>query len=312
MKKVIQRMRIVCMACLVFWAVSPSLSETAQTEESANTITAISYNVMYFHGFPPDRVSLQGTPDHEAEKEIVQRVRKQIPTRIALELELYAPDIISLQEARGEGNVKAIAEQLGMNYVFFPPSGRANFPGAIITRYEILESQSRPVVDGECPPDLFTRHWGRALLQTEIGTIAVHTAHLWPFGERGAERRSREISEMLKAIKGDMEAGHTILLMGDLNHSQHASEYERWVELGLIDTWAKANEGKTGFTVRSTGPRPGMEDHRIDYIWVDEELANKLVHSRILYEGAFKTHEDTPTSFALSDHIPVLSIFQLP
>jgi len=302
---------ISCAACLMLIVSSNTFAETAKSEKPPVTITAISYNVMYWHGFPADRVAMQGTPEHEAEEDIVRRVREQIPVRIALELALYAPDIISLQEARGEKNVKTIADKLGMNYAFFPRSERSNFPGAILTHYEILESQSRPVTDGDCPPDLFTRHWGRALLQTEIGKIAVHTAHLLPFGDRGAKVRGREITEMLKSIENDMAAGYTILLLGDLNHSHDTPEYARWVQAGLVDTWTQANKGKTGFTFPSTGPRSGREDHRIDYIWVDKQLADKLVHSRILYEGAFKTHADSVTSFAVSDHLPVLSIFKI-
>lgn len=269
-------------------------------------LTAISYNVMYFQGFPPDRASMRGSPQPETEKAMVRRVREQIPLRIALELELYAPDIISLQEARGEENVAAIAKHLRMNYAFFPPSGPADFPGAIITRYDIIEYQIRPVVEGACPPELFTRHWGRALLQTDMGKVAVHTAHLLPFGNRGAEVRRREISEILKSIERDQSAGHLVLLLGDLNHPPTGPEYERWLNAGMVDTWVQ-NNAEVVFTIPSTHPR-----RRIDYIFANQQLADVLVHSRILYEGAFKTCKDAPASMALSDHLPVLAIFTPP
>ena len=56
--------------------------------------------------------------------------------------------------------VKEIADRLGMKYVYFP-SGQ-NWPGALLTRFEIVGSKNCPVVGGERPKDLFTRHWGMA------------------------------------------------------------------------------------------------------------------------------------------------------
>ena len=112
-------------------------------------LRVIAYNVFNCTGWPSNRPLAQ------------QAVKLgQMPKRLADELALYEPDIINFSESPDETVVKEIAERLGMNYVQFP-SG-LNWPGALLTRFEIISSKNCPVVSGERPKDLFTRHWGMA------------------------------------------------------------------------------------------------------------------------------------------------------
>ena len=53
-----------------------------------------------------------------------------------------------------------------------------------------------------------------------------------------------------------------------------------------------------------------MPNRRIDYIWSKGPLADRLTECRVLFEGAFRTNPDDPKSFAVSDHIPVLAVFE--
>ena len=283
------------------------LSENVKADKDVSQLRVITYNVYSFNGYPIDRLKLQGYFTNKPDKAIIDKVRTQIPTRLALELEIYAPDIISFQEVRGEANVAKVADLLGMNYAFFPGSPNADFPGAIITRYEILESTSRPILDGECPPELFTRHWGRVLIQADSEKIAVHTAHLYP-GSANSQIRIREIREILSRIDDDIEKGYSVLIAGDLNHKPDTQEHREWIGAGFNDTWAQKNK-LPGFTFPSTGAREDGEDYRIDYILTLGFTEFKLRDSKILYEGAFRTYKDSPLSFALSDHLPVISIF---
>ena len=66
----------------------------------------------------------------------------QMPKRLADELALYEPDIINFSESPEEAVVKEIADRLGMNNVVFP-SGQ-NWPGALLTRFEIVDSKNCP------------------------------------------------------------------------------------------------------------------------------------------------------------------------
>jgi endonuclease/exonuclease/phosphatase family metal-dependent hydrolase len=229
--------------------------------------------------------------------------REQMTTRFALELGLYRPDIVSFQESPGEQVVADIAEKLGMHHHCFFPSGEA-WPGAVMSRYRIVECRNCPLVSFEKRPDeLFTRHWGRAVLETPAGELVVYSAHLFP-GGGSAGRREPEVSEMLKVMAPDIEANRSMLLQGDLNHRPDGPEYRRWVEAGLVDTFAAKGIGQP-----HTIPSDDVQA-RIDYIWAHGPIAGRLQECRVLYEGAFRTNPDDPGSVALSDHVPVMATFE--
>lgn len=41
-------------------------------------------------------------------------------------------------------------------------------------------------------------------------------------------------------------------------------------------------------------------------------ISKRLKSAKVLFEGAFRTNPDDPTSYALSDHVPVLAVFSMP
>jgi endonuclease/exonuclease/phosphatase family metal-dependent hydrolase len=225
-----------------------------------------------------------------------------MPKRLADELALYEPDIINLSEAPEEVVVKEIADRLDMKYVYFP-SGQ-NWPGSLLTRFEIVRSKNCPVIGDERPKDLFTRHWGMAEVRLRGGqTLVVHSAHLRPGAE--PEIRHREVSEMLHSMKADLDAGSSMLLIGDLNHSPEQPEYEKWKKAGLVDTFSKVGKGD-GATIKADLPK-----YRIDYVWAAGPIAKQVLESKPLYQGAFRLSIADQQSFALSDHLPQLAVFEM-
>jgi endonuclease/exonuclease/phosphatase family metal-dependent hydrolase len=222
-----------------------------------------------------------------------------MPDRFANELALYEPDIINFSESPSEDVIKQIAERLSMNYVRFPSGGK--WPGTLLSRFEIAEPKNAPVVGGERPKDLFTRHWGRAKVKSPGGDLIVHSAHLHPSDQKV---RVREIEAMLASMKDDLEAGRSMLLMGDLNHAPTPPEYTMWTDVGWIDTFAKVGEGK-GLTIKSDSPQ-----YRIDYVMATGPIAERVTESKPLFEGAFRVNNDDSESFALSDHLPQLAVFE--
>lgn len=254
-------------------------------------LRVIAYNVFKCTGWPNNRT-------------LAQKATKsgQMAERFALELALYEPDVINFSESPEETVVREIAERLGMNYVYFP-SGQ-NWPGALLTRFEIIGSENCPVVGGERPKELFTRHWGMAeiRLPDEL-TLVVHSAHLRPGAE--PDIRQREIAEMLRSMKSDLEMGKPMLLVGDLNHSPQQPEYEKWRQGGWVDTFAQVGKGE-GFTIKADLPK-----WRIDYVWATGPIAKKVVESKPLYQGAFRLNLADPQSVALSDHLPQLAVFEM-
>lgn len=265
-------------------------SRASFSQSPNNQLRVIAYNVYKCTGWPNNRPLAQ------------QAVKLgQTPKRLADELAVYEPDIVNFSESPDESMVKEIAKRLGMNYVFFL-SGQ-NWPGTVLTRLEIVRSENCPIVGGERPTDLFTRHWGMVEVRLPSGQILiVHSAHLRPGAE--PEIRQREISEMLRSMQPDLEAGKSMLLIGDLNHSPEQPEYEMWKQGGWIDTFAQVGEGE-GATIKADLPKG-----RIDYVWAAGPIAERVVESRPLYQGAFRLNIADPQSFALSDHLPQMAVFK--
>ncbi len=272
--------------------------KSEHSKPESTPLRVISYNIRYFE--PPART--------DESKYRVKKVleNSQIVKRLAMELELYEPDILTLQEATPKELVIELAKEMNMNYVFFPsqwsekdwPHG---YPGALMTRFEIIESQNCPLVNYEkCPEDIFTRHFGRAVIAVGNEELVVLSAHLLPRNrENSADVHEREIKEILAVADKDRKSGRSILVQGDFNHGPDGFEYKMWTEAGLIDA----------FTAKGT-PSSDRPRRRIDYIWVDGPIAARLKRCRFLFEGSFRRNPEDPVSFALSDHIPVFAVFE--
>lgn len=277
----------------------PALAADPTPErESSSALRVIAYNILKCTGWPADR---------KLAKRAV--ARGQIAGRIAQELALYDPHVVTFSESPDERLTREIAEQLGMQHVRFP-SGEA-WPGTLLSKFEVLESQNAPVASGTRPADLFTRHWGRAVLKLPSDQkLIVHSAHLYP-GQDPAIRL-REVDAMLEAMQADLNAGTPLILMGDLNHMPDGPEYPKWQAAGLVDTFIAADpkgvaaDNPEGKTFAADQPKI-----RIDYVWCAGPLTKSIQTSRPLWEGAFRTNPADNRSFALSDHVPQYAAFSL-
>jgi endonuclease/exonuclease/phosphatase family metal-dependent hydrolase len=257
-------------------------------EPSANSLRVIAYNIFGLSGWPHQRNLAR------------QAVTKgQMAKRLAMELALHEPDIINFSESPKEELTKEVAALLGMNHVRFPGGG--NWPGTLLSRYEIVDSQDAPM-NGERPRELFTRHWGRATIKLLNGVpLIVHSAHLYPTAD--ATNRLREIQAMIDSMKPDLDAGRSMLLIGDLNHGPDTEEYRLWIDAGWVDTFARVGKGN-GATIKSDIPK-----WRIDYVMAAGSISDRVLESRPLLEGAFRLNINDKRSFALSDHLPQLAVF---
>lgn len=218
-----------------------------------------------------------------------------MPDRIALELALYAPDVITLVEAPDEAAVARMAQTLGMEY----RHGNDASPGAVLSRCKILEWNPRPEGKG-APYTKLPKHCARTVLDTPLGSIILYSIH---FIARNQERRMVELMTTLDIIADDVASGQSLILQGDLNHSQQWPEYQHWVNAGLQDAFLLKG---TGIAETLGTSKPTM---RIDYIWVHGPLVDRLQECRVLYEGAFRTNLEDQGSVALSDHLPLTAVF---
>lgn len=252
------------------------------------SLRVIAYNVYACKGWPPDRPRA---------KKAVQL--GQMARRLAMELALYEPDIINFSESPSEAVARQVAEYLGMNHVRFPSGG--NFPGTLLSRLEITDSANAPL-GRERPNELFTRHWGRGTIRLPDGdSLIVHSAHLFPVPDPTI--RLKEVRAMLDAMKQDLDAGRSMLLIGDLNHGPDSEEYKLWIDAGWTDTFAKVGKGE-GLTIKADKP-----ERRIDYVMAAGPIARRITESRPLFEGAFRLNVADDNAYALSDHLPQLAVF---
>jgi len=265
-----------------------------QSKETDNTLRVIAYNVYGCTGWPKD--------NKLAEKAVE---KGQMAVRFANELALYSPDIINFSESPDESLVKEIAGLLGMKYIRFKSYG--HWPGTLLTHLDIIDFENVPVVKGTRSEKLFTRHWGKATIRLKNGEkIIVHSAHLFPTAPpEGREVRLQEISEICKAVKSDLKDVNSVLVIGDLNHEPGTPEYQEWIKAGFTDTFTETNT-EDGPTIKSDNP-----SRRIDYILAHGPIAKQAVSSRPLFEGAFRLNTSDPASFALSDHLPQFTLFEI-
>jgi len=287
------RRQAVCLAlALCLFLAWPDAAPCAAEEKHETKLRVIAYNVYECTGWPKDR-----------ERAHVAVAQGQMPQRFAMELSLHSPDIINFSESPKEPVVAEIAKRLKMNYVYFP-SG-IKWPGAILTRHEIVRSANAPDLRSTDDNTLFTRHWGMAELKLAEGkTVVVHSAHLHPSDDA---IRQREVAEMLASMKGDLAAGRSMILMGDLNHEPFLPEYDRWLKAGWVDGFSVLKDGGDRFTFQVDDPK-----RRIDYVFAAGLLSRSIVESRPLFEGAFRLNTADPLSFSLSDHLPQLCVFEMP
>ena len=252
----------------------------------------VAYNVYSFDGYqhPPDEE--KGRPAEQPPGDHARAVgRALLP---------YRPDIITTSESRNEQTVAEMAEELEFHYAFFPSPGQ--WPGAILTRYPILEAVNCPI-PGDRPEDLFTRHWGRAVLDTPRGRLTIHSIHTFA-GDIAI--RTRELEALLPRVIDDIAEGADVIVQGDLNHRPEDPEYPSWAAAGLSDSYAQLGGDPAG---GATLLRP-HPCRRLDYVFVSGALVPRLTEARPLFENAFRLCAERPDAVSLSDHLPQMAEFR--
>ena len=276
-------------------AATSLLSPFNARAEDTFRFRSITYNVLAFRGYP----------ENDDTRESILSEHPNHPEVTARALAKFNADIITLQEGPPEKLVARFAKELGMYYVWFPGGWEGNddypggFPGAVISRFPIVESENRPSAGESHPESLFTRHLGRAVLETPAGPLHVVTTHLHA---QSARARHREVTAIL-ALTRKLWATGPVLVQGDMNHKEDDPEYALWNTGDMVDVNAEADIVETG-TFSSVRPR-----FHIDRFFVPE--SNKLAAQRaqVINEIPFIPNADDPTSYALSDHLPVMADF---
>ena len=272
-------------------------SHAAEAEKPAGdsaVLRAITYNVYGFNAFPT-----KAAGDKLA-----------VAAKIADELARYEPDLVVFQESPNSTPeaIQRVADRLGMKSILFGSGG------CLLTRLPVIEStEGIPIVGEAKPEDLFPKakgkFVGRAVSEWSAKRLVVYTTHLHPYPDAAsAALRQREIAQLVRVMRRDQEAGLSVLVLGDMNHTPDAVEYRQWIDAGFTDSFAAKGTGVAETRLYDGPAKPPVK--RIDYIFAAGPVAAKVTDVRVLWEGRFRADSAAPNpAYALSDHLPLLAVF---
>lgn len=287
------RRRQFCAAVAATTLTGPTALASEKDRANPRALRVMGYNVYGMRGFPADHPDLR--------QPVAQG---KMPEAIAHKLGEYRPDIVCLAESpRDKKLTEELAKRLELQHARFPGAG--NWPGTILSRFNMKNPQIAPIAGGDRPEDLFTRHWGRVELDLPAqDPLILHTLHLMP-GGKNQPIRLREIDAVLENLKPDLRDSRSVVVVGDLNHKPETEDHRRWTDAGLTDCFAKVGKG-LGATFRAD-----RLDQRIDYILAAGPIVDRLRSAAALTGRGFTIDPDRPDEpCALSDHLPVLASFE--
>ena len=220
--------------------------ETDGLPPSSAPLTVMSYNIRVGYG----------AKDRGVDPYLLSKRQENLEPIIAA-IQSVEPDIIGLQEVRGSGQARRLAQALDMNYAYAwheTDSARARWWGvAILSKYPIKKAKRVLVRSG-------SGNMKSALVCTaDIGGlpatfISVHTVR---------DRRDwRSFAEIMKVVD---KIPHPVVLIGDLNMQPHDQRLEL-LQSRFVDS-AVAVDTESAKNARATGTFEGIG--RIDYVLVD-------------------------------------------
>ena len=163
------------------------------------------------------------------------------------------------------------------------PTADAQWGNAILSRYPILSSDTRPLP----PQSLLIR---RGTVQAEIdiggGRLSLINTH---FAHRGSNAPAR--LEQAGALVGSWLGAPRTVITGDFNAAPDSEAMAVLIESGLVNV---AGEACRQPVLTSPAAAPSRQ---IDYIWVTADLGFR---------------DCVVPSQAASDHLPVVATINLP
>lgn len=218
------------------------------TPAKNNFLTVMSYNI---------RVGYGGK-DRGVDPYTLSMRKETLPPIVAA-IQSIDPDIIGLQEVRGLGQARRLAEALDMNYAYEGHSTGSSRPSwwgvAVLSKYPILKAKGIQISSG--------RGNTKSALICMVDIGGQPTAFFSIHKDKDLKSGS-SFKIIMRAVD---KIGGPIVLIGDLN----MHPYDRRLELlqrRFIDT-AMAVDTEGAKNARNTGTFLGLG--RIDYVLVDPQ-----------------------------------------
>jgi endonuclease/exonuclease/phosphatase family metal-dependent hydrolase len=230
----------------------------------------------------------QGQPSRWGEERVAES-----PVVLEALTALYAgqrPDLLGLVEVQRDDLADTLARRLGLDASLRAAGGiRPDYGGAVLCRKPArLADWTRPPAG---PPH--ERVHLRASLACGAAPLEAALVHLpsdrfaGP-GEAGHRARVNELDRVLAVTP------RPNLIMGDMNCKPDSPPYRLLRDRGYVDAAAAANDESLG-------------RQRVDYIWLDEAWARRLVRFASLDRGSFHRKDESGNAWMLSDHPPLLA-----
>ena len=198
--------------------------------------------------------------------------------------ELSAADILLLQEM-DEAGVEAIAQALGLNYVYYPASVHSkhdkNFGNAILSKWPLSDPQ-KIILPHKNPKNNQIRIAASALVDVNGELIPVYSVHTETYWLGGDAR-----SDQLDALLDDLQSSYEYMIVGgdfntltpgsvdDLEERFKSVELERSTaeagpSIGLGGIGLTLDQIFTkGFQVGQSGSYSGSESSDHNPLWVE-------------------------------------------
>jgi len=205
--------------------------------------------------------------------------------RVVKVISEISPDVLILNEV-DEGNLRSlgvfqakyIAKELGMKYVFGATEGRKDYGNAVLSKYEIMESETFDLPQPKWMKAV-TRGCVRVRVEVEGQLLDVYGTHL---GLGGFQEIQKELGAIYDKY---LEYGIPSVIAGDFNLEYGELEF---AVKGLFDDFKSANHFIEKDLYTFPADDPGAQ---IDYILVSKGIKPVEIY--------------TKESMA-SDHLPVV------
>lgn len=218
------------------------------TPAKNNFLTVMSYNI---------RVGYGGK-DHGVDPYTLSQREENLPPIVAA-VHSIDPDIVGLQEVRGPGQARRLAEALNMNYAYERHNTGSSRPswwgGAILSKFPIIKAKGIQISSG--------RGNTKSALICTVDLDGQPTTFISVHKDRDLKDGSsfKVIMRMVDKIEGP------VVLIGDLNMRPHDPRL-KLLQGRFIDT-AMAVDTDAAKNARNTGTFYGFG--RIDYVLVDPQ-----------------------------------------
>lgn len=216
----------------------------------------------------------------------------EVPEVVRALTELYAsagPDLVCLQEVHRGDLAETLARALDMTVWLHTPGGlRAEYGGALLSRRQSrLRNGTSPV--GATPHERV--HLRAAFewsgMPVELAAVHLPSNRFADSSEAGDAARVAELERVLA------EPPRPHIIAGDLNCRPHSPPYRFLQKAGYLDAAALADSDT-------------VSKRRVDYFWLDQTWAGRLVAFSALDGSAFCRTAPDGTAWRLSDHLPLL------